>query len=176
MSDGSPVDVTMTKDARAHWIKFYNHNAAEQAAATGHMRAAMSKLEAYVARLALIIALVRDAAAGQNSFLKIDDESMANAIALGDWFKNEAGRVYQWFSAGVMQRQVQELIEVIKVKGGKITVRELSKSKGQHGKADEARLALRELERNGCRQDAQRRPRRRRTTERGLRAAPGLLG
>lgn len=46
--------LTLAPDARAVWIKFYNEWAQQQAAAEGELAAALSKLEGYAARLALI--------------------------------------------------------------------------------------------------------------------------
>jgi hypothetical protein len=50
----TPFAVRLTPEAKKVWVAFYNAWAREQAAVEGELAAAFSKLEAYVARLALL--------------------------------------------------------------------------------------------------------------------------
>ena len=51
--DGTPKDLPMNADAKAVWVEHYNDHAQREAEEDGPLRAAMSKLEAATARLAL---------------------------------------------------------------------------------------------------------------------------
>ena len=55
----APVDLTLTREAKAAWVRFYNEHAREQVDLSGDLAAAWSKLEGYAARFALLVHLVR---------------------------------------------------------------------------------------------------------------------
>jgi hypothetical protein len=57
-----PVVLSLNKEAKDTWVAFYNAHAREQADLDGDLAAAWSKLEAYCARLALVIEQVKWAA------------------------------------------------------------------------------------------------------------------
>ncbi len=95
-----PMIVRMTREAKSAWKNYYNRHAVEQTDLTGELSAAWSKLEEYVARIALVIHCVRWAANDPKleSPDVVDAISMKAAIRLTEWFKFEARRVYALLS------------------------------------------------------------------------------
>jgi hypothetical protein len=148
-----PVDISMTPEARALFIQFYDRHAERQAtAASEDLAAAFSKLEGYAARFALIIHFIRWASDDPHVATEslIDEESVRNAITLAEWFSRETERVYQELSASGSERERRELVASIRSEGGRISVRELHRAnQKKYGSADGARLALQQLEERG---------------------------
>jgi hypothetical protein len=58
--EGNPVDLPMTEDAKAAWVAYHDEHAQREYGEDGPLRAAMSKLEAATARLALLMQLASD--------------------------------------------------------------------------------------------------------------------
>jgi len=144
-----PFPVTLNKQAKRLWIEFFNDHAKEQTELTGDLAAAWSKLEGYCARLALIIHLLRWASREEVNCSSIDQDSMQSAITLIEWFKNETRRVYALLAETDEDRELRELVELIRRKGGRITVRKLMRSVFKFKKSDEAEEALNELKEAG---------------------------
>src|SRR4029079_5497914 len=76
--DGTPVDLPLTDKAKAVWVKHYNDHAQREAEEDGPMRAAMSKVEGGVARIALVIQLARDPQS-----VEVGVEAMQAGITIG---------------------------------------------------------------------------------------------
>jgi hypothetical protein len=121
-ADGQPepYPLPLTADAKAVWVEYYNRHRAEQVELDDDLAAAWSKLEAYTARFALIFQLCRDPDADA-----VDQQSIESGIALSDWFGAEARRVYGRFAEDDDARRRRELIEFIRRKGGRVTVRDV---------------------------------------------------
>jgi len=105
--DPFPSRVPMTDEAKALFVAEYNrlHDELESPGFPQRLRPAWGKLEAYLARFALILAMARVAElSGDNSdnndnrfrefSEKVSREDMAGAIQLLAYFKNHARRVY----------------------------------------------------------------------------------
>lgn len=94
--DGEPMPrtITLAADAQEEFIAFYNAHARTQATLVADEAAAWSKLEAYAARLALVIHLAREALADAPTPGPVDRQSVAAAVTLVRWFGEEAMRVY----------------------------------------------------------------------------------
>ena len=98
--DPFPSRVPMTLEAKALFVAEYNrlHDELEAPGFPQRLRPAWGKLEAYLARFALILAMTRIAELtdqGQNGVTeRIAREDMAGAIKLLAYFKNHARRVY----------------------------------------------------------------------------------
>jgi len=120
-----PVIVRLDDNAKSVWTEYYDSHAAEQAELTGDLAAAWSKLEEYAARFALVIHFVRWAAGDVLDETRLDEESMRAGIALVNWCKREARRVYAVLDESDVERDQHRLIEWIKRKGGTVTVREV---------------------------------------------------
>ena len=119
--------VRPTPDAHGLWVGYYDRHAGAQADASGDLAAALSKLEEYAARLALVVHCCRVAYgdATQNNPLELDAKSMASGIALADWFQHEARRVYAMFAEGSADRERRKLMDWIVGRGGSVTPRDL---------------------------------------------------
>ncbi len=96
-----PSRVAMTPSAKALFIEEYNalHEEIEAPGFPARLRPAFGKLEAYLARFALILAMTRLAASNASNasnFSKeeVTEEDMRGAIKLLGYFKNHARRVY----------------------------------------------------------------------------------
>ena len=109
----------------------------------------MSKLEEVAARLALVIHCVRGAAGEPDMHAAVDTESMRRAIAITEWFKHEARRVYAMLDETEGDSEQRKLVEWIERKGGSVTARELQRGPRQYRVADIAEQALDDLEKAG---------------------------
>ncbi len=150
--DGNPEPFAMplSDGAKAVWVDYFNRHRAELADLDDDLAAAWSKLEAYTARFALIFQLCSWAAGEQYASEQVIDEAaMLSAITLSDWFGGEARRVYGLFSECEDDRQTRELVEWIRRKGGRVTVRQVKQGHRQFASVDEAEAALQDLFRAG---------------------------
>ena len=143
----TPVDVRLTSKGRECWAKFYTVHANEQATLVGREEAAWSKLEAYCARFALLFHMIRMVT--DDDTLEdpkaVDAQSVAAGLALVKWFGNETQRIYAAMRESGEHRMLRELVELIRARGGRLTVRELSRSKNRYRDAQQARQDLEAL-------------------------------
>ncbi len=142
-----PRRVTLDATARAAWIKYFNRCASERVGLIGADAAAAAKLLGGAARLALVVHLVR-VAAGDTRVRDpnvVDVESMVVGIALADWFKAEAKRIYAMFNESDEDREDRPLLDWIRRKGGVVTARELSRGPSQYKPPGMAEAALERL-------------------------------
>ncbi len=149
--DPRPRIVALSSDGKAAWIEFYNEHAAEYAGLTGDLSAAWSKLEAYAARLALVVHCVR-VAAGDLTLAHpdcVDEISIGAGVVLSRWFGHEARRVYSIWTESDDDRDRRQLVELIQRKGGSVTRRELMRSSRMFTTAADAEAALDELTQAG---------------------------
>ena len=140
-----PKEVGLSPEAHAEWVDFYNRHRAEQVELSGDLAAAWSKLEAYAARLALIVHLCRWADGESINPNQIDVESLRSAVRLVDWFGHEAQRVYALLAKDEADENGKTL-NLIRRKGGGITAGELQQyDRRFRGKADAAEAELERL-------------------------------
>jgi len=141
-----PKDLSLSADARARWIDFYNEFAVRQADAPGDdLAAAFSKIEAYAARFALLYQCV-GSVTGTAAADCVDDEAMEAGIMLARWFADEAERIYSGWMETAEGRDRRTLIEWIQRRGGAVSVRDLTHGLRRfRGHGDGAKNALREL-------------------------------
>ena len=137
-----PVALPLAPQARAAWGEWSAAHARQTEAESGDREAAaLAKLEAYAARLALVFALVDDPAADC-----VSADALARGTSLADWFGGEAARVYSRLSENVAQREAGGLVEWIQRQGGTATVRTLTRGPQKYRDDPEAaRSALDEL-------------------------------
>jgi len=142
--DAHPVPVPLTAGSKKVWVDFYNDHAREQAELTGDLSAAWSKLEGYAARLALVVHFVRWAADDSTLLAPdaVDEVSMRAGIALARWFGHEARRVYAMLAESEEDRDRRRLVDLIRIKGGSVTPRDLIRSARLFKDTDEAKGAL----------------------------------
>lgn len=145
-----PGLVRLDPEARASFLDYYGRHAAEHAELEGDLSAAWSKLEEAAARLALILHLVRWANGEVKDERTLDATSMQAGIALAEWFKHEARRVYAELDASEPDRDRKRLLGWIERQGGQVTARQLQRSNNRRYQAVEhAEAALAELVRAG---------------------------
>lgn len=148
-----PYKIDLDRDAKVVWERFYNEHAEETHESTGAIRAHWGKLEAYAARLALVLHLV-ELVVDDDGPTKINARSMTAGIQLTRWFGGEARRIYQdiLMVDGKVDTAERDLVEWIERRGGSTTVRELTRGpstyKGKGG-ADKAASALDDLVKKG---------------------------
>ena len=127
----APFVHEMTSDARRLWIDFYNAHAADtDDRGDDDEAAAFAKLEAYCARFALLLHLVR-MASGETDAAMIEAEDMRAAIALTEWFKHETLRVYARLAVSGRIEKQEGLVDWLRRRGGRCTARELQRSSGR---------------------------------------------
>jgi hypothetical protein len=147
-----PRLIGLDAKAKAAFIAWHDRHAGAMAELTGDLAAAFSKLKGACARLALIFHCCRvadgDATLADPS--RIDLASVESAIALVEWFKHEARRIYAMLSEGDEGRERRQLVEWIERKGGAVTVRDLTHGlRPFRGDTNAARKALEELREAG---------------------------
>jgi hypothetical protein len=120
--DGAPVDLPMTRAAKALWVKFYRDHAQRETQEYGPLRSALAKLEAVTARLALVVQLADDPQS-----TAVASRAMRAGIAIGLWFESQARRVYQGLEETKQQKDRRVAREWIANKGGKITPSEFAR-------------------------------------------------
>lgn len=122
-----PLVINPTDEAKQQFIAYYNAHNEEQSELDGDLAAAWSKLEEVAARLALIIHYCREVSdePGLPRPVAVDAESMRRAIALTEWFKREARRVYAMLDETDGDLQRRKLVEWIERHDGSTTAREL---------------------------------------------------
>jgi Protein of unknown function (DUF3987) len=125
--DYTPVNVHFTDAGLAAWKSFYGRWGAVQWDSEGEHASCLAKLEAYCARLALLLAEV-EFHSGRTPYEQIDVVHVERAAVLVEWFSREATRVYRQVQTSAPQVERERLIAVIERKGGKITARDLLRS------------------------------------------------
>jgi len=113
--DGAcPVVLKQSPCAQRACLDFMNAHNAEGMNHTGHEAAAWSKLEAYGARLALIVHLARWACGESGAALDcVDLQSVEAGIALAEWFRYEMLRVYAILDEDDAEAQRRGLVDQI---------------------------------------------------------------
>jgi hypothetical protein len=146
-----PRSLPLSPEGYRAWVAFYNEHGAEQEELTGDLAAAWSKLEGYSARLALVIHLTRWAAGDPTlaDSEAVDAESIGAGVTLSRWFGQETRRVYAVLGESEENREQRELVELIRARGGRITVRELMQASRRYRTAGDAEQALAELVKDG---------------------------
>jgi hypothetical protein len=151
--EGEPVAVVvgLTPDAKNEWKRFYDDHVREAADMAGDLAAAWSKLEEYAARLALVIHFVRWAADDPSLATAdaVDAVSMESGIALANWFKGEARRVYSLLSESDDDREQRRLCDWIERRGGSATARDVQTGCRWLREPGSAEAALERLAKDG---------------------------
>ncbi|MCC7014864.1 MAG: DUF3987 domain-containing protein [Planctomycetes bacterium] len=129
--DGLPVPkmLGLAPDAKELWIAFYNQHAEEQIQLDDSLAAAWSKLEAYAARIALVLHCLRDACGERVESAVVDTETMDAAISITRWCANEARRVYAALKESDEEGATRSTLERIRACGGSTTVRDWQRAR-----------------------------------------------
>lgn len=141
-----PHALQLSPEAKEAWVEFYNWWAGEQASAEGELAAALSKLEAYAARFALLHHVVSSVGWREDDLVPIKVESVRAGIALCLWFAAEARRIYATLSETDEDRATRKLVEHIQARDGSISARELQRSNSRkYPSVEHAEAALEAL-------------------------------
>lgn len=143
--EARPLDLQLTELGREEWIKFVNQHGAEQAARSGALAAAYSKLEGYCARFALLVHLIREATRDTRleSNNSIDVASVRAAVTMTRWFAHETERIYETLNISTSAVRTRSLLETLEGMEDGITVRELMRTDRKYrGDATLATTAL----------------------------------
>jgi hypothetical protein len=148
--EGDQAEVNLSPEAKAVWVRFYNDWAKETAASEGDLASAFSKLEGIAARFTLLHHTVTEVMAGRDGRAAIKPESVEAGAILARWFGREARRIYSTLSETTAERDVRQLVEWIRQRGGSVTARDLQRSNSRkYPSSDGANAALEELVKNG---------------------------
>ncbi len=112
------------------------------------LAAHFAKLKGICIRLGLLFACVDAVTTGQ-PVAAIGRDHIARAIAVTDWFKGEARRVYGALGEDDEERDRRRLVELIGRKGGSISGRELVQSSRAYRTVNDANTALEDLAQHG---------------------------
>jgi len=150
-SDGShqPVVMAFDAEAKAAWIPYFNAMGARQrqAGSDEDLGAALSKLEAYAARLALLFTLTSwGAGPAEDPPNFVDVSSLKSAIEACAWFEREVLRVYAMLDEGPEVAERRRLTKWIRDHGGCVTPREVQRGiRRYRGGKRTAEAALQDL-------------------------------
>ena len=140
-----PVDVPLSAAARKAWIAFYNEFADAQAQAHGDLAAALSKIEGYAPRFALVHHCICAVTHQGFDADTIGPTSVEFGVTIARWFAHETERVYSFFAETCENQDRRELTEFIRSREGSVTARDLQRGGPCCKTADEARAALDDL-------------------------------
>lgn len=104
------------------WKKFFHELSKRQLSAYGEVAAALSKLEAYTARFALIHHIVKHVFEGTPDTVPIEMESLHAGIQLTEWFEREAFRIYAMLKADPTSTEIRRVHEYIQAQGGRMSM------------------------------------------------------
>lgn len=125
-----PAYVDLSTDAKQEWINFYDRLAGQQEELDGQedLSAAFSKLEAYAARLALIIEMTAwEPRSKGGAPTTVSRSSMTSAITLTDWFAAEARRIYTGLGRSFEAPLRAKAWEWLRGRVGPVTARDLTR-------------------------------------------------
>src|SRR5665213_609978 len=148
----TPATMILDPQAKGVWIDFYNRHNRERDNLAGNLQSAWAKLEAYAARLAMIIHVVRHTSGERVAPFEIDAQSMLSGIGLVEWFGQETKRIYAMLdnSEPAEADLGAKLIELFAKHDNAMTVREIMRCKRLFKHAGECRGALNALEKAGA--------------------------
>jgi hypothetical protein len=144
-NESDPAPIHLEVEAAAMFKQFHNDGSEEaEGLDGGPMSAVIPKLNRIVLRLALTLFAFEKIASGESPFTSgIDAETMERAAKLATWFKAEAERVYAMLAEQPEDRSLRNLADLVRRKGGRMTVRDLQKSSGRrYPTVESAELAL----------------------------------
>jgi hypothetical protein len=126
-----PFVLKLSREAKAAWVQWFNDWAGEQAAVEGELAAAYSKLEEAAARFALVHHVIKHVGEGQSDLRLIESDSVEAGVKLARWFAQESRRIYAVLAESPDQRDIRQLVQFIRDRGGKMTVRDLQRANGR---------------------------------------------
>jgi hypothetical protein len=120
-----PHVLTLSPVAKAPWVAFYDAVGRGEAAADGPLAAALSARVADAARLALVHHVASCVVRKESDLVPVGPESVAAGVALYRWCEAETRRIYATLWESAEQREARHLADVIRGRGGRMSVRGL---------------------------------------------------
>ena len=145
-----PGIVPLTPEATKLIFSFQNRHADESLdIADGNIRSVENKAGMHCARLALVLHVVGCIESGIDPVSPVPAETMGQAIALTEWFLNEAHRIYAMFRSdgegdGELTADQREVMKVLR-KHEPATIRELKKASRKLQKMENIDEVMRQL-------------------------------
>lgn len=142
-----PVEVLLEDSCRELLAQFVPDWSEESMTEAESVEAAMSKLEGYAIRFALVLRCIREAQGLASSNDRITRDDLERGIQLARWFKGEAVAIYSELTAdnGDQQARVLEArVSAIRSMGGAVTKNEWYK-KNKRRSREQADAELEEL-------------------------------
>jgi hypothetical protein len=142
-----PRVLSLSPEAKAAWIAFYDAQACDAAAEAS---SPSSKLEGYAARLTLLHHVVSRLGERQSDLVPIDRDSVEAGVALCRWFATEKRRIHAILFESAEEHSARCLAEIIRTRGGRISVRGLMRANARrYPDAETAEAALESLVESG---------------------------
>jgi hypothetical protein len=143
--DGLPETLVLSDEAEDRFKAWVNENgAAVKAADDEATKSALGKIEEVPGRLSIILHHMSKGA----DEMAVSGETMANAIELAQWFRNEARRWYAASHESPAETNGRKLVELIR-KAGTITARDAQRRCRWLKGSGMAEKALEQLRRDG---------------------------
>jgi hypothetical protein len=133
-----PRSLLLTPGAKRAWISFVEEHGRQQLEHSGDIAAAFSKLEAYAARIGLVIQCTRVAAGDQHVECpdRVDQASIEAGIRIVRWFLDEALRIYAILGEDETAREIRNHRELIERRGGSVSLRDWQRLRSLETSAD----------------------------------------
>ena len=138
--------LTLSPKAKGLFIDWYDSHVQESP--PDNLRPTWAKAEGYCGRIALILFLTRQACRETNA-IEVDEQSMAGAIQLIEYFKSHAIRVYDHVADLFGNDRTTKALALIQRRGGTVTAREFRQYLPTKT-SDEAAELLEYLAEKGC--------------------------
>ena len=147
----NPHVLQFTPEAkRDAWVPFYNAHNASLEDMDRRSRLFASKYDLLAARIILILHGITTAIDNGSWESPISLETTVNGIRLARWFMQEAFRVYGLASSMFEDSRADKVVQWIRTKGGKTTVRDYYRAHStRYSNTDAARDELKRLAENG---------------------------
>ena len=149
--DGSPMVLDPDPEAREIYDSFFLEWRVAVLNANGPVGEMVSKMRAWVARLALMCHMIRQAGSEPTLRHRIDADSIRRGIGLARWAAREWQRVFEGMERGSIEAEDRAIQDFIRRRGGVATARDIAR----HGPAayrtpGAAEAALKRLTRSGA--------------------------
>jgi DNA polymerase-1 len=125
--DKVPHLLRFNSEAKEAWKQFYREWNDLMRNSEGEVRSAFSKLRGVAARLALLFHCIKHAGLDTTDIGPVEADSLRSGIAVAHWAANQVRRFYQLFGETTEERETRRLYEWIAQRGGKATVRDLTR-------------------------------------------------
>lgn len=141
-----PIELALNSTADAEVFTPWHDDLADRmnAAESDRDAAALAKVKGYAPRFALIFTLIENPGARA-----VGADALRRGCALADWFAVEALRVYGLMGEDEETRELRQLVDWIRRRGGVVTARDLTRALRAYPTAGEAESALEGLVKAG---------------------------